>query len=510
MHSSVDVLFENGNPGMKWWMLATVVAAAVAVYANTLGMGFVWDDVNQILKPSPLRSLENIAYFFGNSVTAGQQFGNQTPYYRPVFSLSIAVDYSLWGLNPFGYHLTNILLHAGCSALVLAIACELFAVPLAALSAGLLYALHPMHGEAVAYVSARNELLCGFFLTAAFLLYIRSRPRPTILSMSGVMLFFFAALLSKEMAVTLPLIIVFYEISAGESPFRKAVIRSLPFFAILGVYILLRSAMLNVTTWDSPPFPIRCYTGVGIVASYLGLLLFPFNPKTFYDIAIKWEFMQADVLIPLVIILMPILFGILMFKKDKIFFFSIAWIYIALIPASGAPALIIPAYLAERYLYIPSIGFALLCGRVITVALQWKTGQATKSFHPALAASSVLLIAYSCTTFIHNYSWTDEPTYYRTMISDAPGHQLGYDLLGGYHGRRNENSEMAKNYMTSMSLARKEQIKLGDSYLKYGYYDRAEDAFIRMVKRGYGDSVINAKLAAIKEAKRQKSGGATP
>jgi hypothetical protein len=492
------------------WLLAIVLLAAVAVYANTLSMGFVWDDNQVILEPSPIRSLENIPYFFKNSVSAGHKFGNTTPYYRPVFSLSNAIDYFFWGVAPFGYHLTNILLHAAVSGLVFLIATRILTSGVAGLFAGLVYALHPVHVEAVAYVSARNELLCALFMAAAMHWYLRCRDRLTPVNVITTQAIFFAALLSKEMAVTMPLLIGFYEISAGGARFKKAFLRALPFAVSVVGYLLLRSIILEVTSWESPPLNLRLLTGIGLVASYLRLLVFPFGLKTLYDIPIKWELFEADVLAPLLLVLIPVLLAIFLFRRDRRLFFGISWIYIALIPASGLPGLIIPAFMSERYLYIPSIGFALICGRLAAIALQ--SGVNPSSDAQALLRKKLphsifllavigLLLIYAGITVLHSRCWQDEPTFYRTMISDAPAHQLGYDLLGSYYGKRNANQEMAKYYMQSMQLAKKQQVALGDSYMKYRYYDKAEDAFSRLIDAGYGDESIKKRLAYVKKVK---------
>lgn len=489
-------------------MLAIVVLAAVAIYANALVMGFVWDDIHEIVEPGPIRSLENIPWFFSNSVSAGHKFANATPYYRPLFSLSNAIDYALWEGTPFGYHLTNILLHAIVSGLVFMIVKRMIHLPVSALFGGLVYALHPVHAEAVVYVSARNELLCALFMTASFCLYLKWRDNmiPSRLMMLQVL--FFPALLSKEMAVTMPLLIGCYEITVGEYRLKQAFLRAFPFVVTVVLYLFLRSMVLDVTSWDAPPMPVRTLTGITLMFSYLRLLIFPLSLKTLYDIPLQWELLQAEILLVLFVILTPVILAIYLYRRNKVLCFGISWIYLALIPASGLPTLIMPAYMAERYLYIPSIGFAFICGRLLELTSQKLSKQASTlhrvtSWHmPCLTVVMLMLVAYSVLTVVHKRNWKDEPTLYKAMIHDAPDHQIGYDLLGSWYGKRqNDNLEMAKYYMQSMILAKKHQLALGDSYMKYGYYEKAEGAYLQLLVAGYGDESIRKRLAAAFTAK---------
>ena len=128
----------EADPRLNWKHLLIIFLVCLSVYSNTFSKGFVWDDLYQIQENPRIRSLENIPSFFSSEVWTGVKGQHVTPYYRPLFTLSIAVDYFLWGEKPAGYHLTNILLYAAASILVYCMTLLIIRAGIPALLAGLM------------------------------------------------------------------------------------------------------------------------------------------------------------------------------------------------------------------------------------------------------------------------------------------------------------------------------------------------------------------------------------
>ncbi|MCD6405795.1 MAG: hypothetical protein J7M19_08205, partial [Planctomycetes bacterium] len=146
-----------------------VVLVAVGCYYNTLSAGFVnWDDPKLILENPYVRglTLENLKHIWTSPI-------KET--YLPLRVTSYAVDYELWGYDPQGYHLTNVLLHAAVALLVFLVARRLSGSWAAGFFAGVLFAAHPVHTEAVAWASGRKDLLSTALLLASFLMYLAAR-----------------------------------------------------------------------------------------------------------------------------------------------------------------------------------------------------------------------------------------------------------------------------------------------------------------------------------------------
>jgi hypothetical protein len=301
---------------------------------------------------------------------------NET-YYRPLVRVSAFVDRQIWGFNPFGYHLTNLLLHLFCSLVVYFLIKELGFDDFIALTASLLFVTHPTHVEAVTWLSGRVDVLCGFFYFSSLLFFIKylhsrilafSCPRAPFLWLSLTL--FIGALMSKEMAITLPIMIFLITlILKGKSIFSKWKILS-PFFLILGVYLLFRFLLLGgvggyVNAQGSMHFKFDLFI-MSILAWYIRQLLLPFDAALPENISALKYLVFLIYAIPGYILFRTLFvemrksqqeagMGINNFTHSRFtFLIACLWIPVTLLPVMNISA--------ERFLYIPSVGFFLLLG----------------------------------------------------------------------------------------------------------------------------------------------------
>ena len=202
---------------MKWSHAATAAVVTVAVYLPSLGCGFVYDD--------RFNFTENAAFAGPNRWTYAvtDTYGH----YIPLTWLTLAVDFTFWDLQPFGYHLTNVLIHGANAALLCVLAHLLMRkagieAPWAATAAALLYSLHPLRVESVAWVTERRDVLCCLFTLLTLIAYVRGRVR-------AALALFAAALLSKSMVLGLPIVLLLLD----SFPLRRrAVLEKIPFFVL--------------------------------------------------------------------------------------------------------------------------------------------------------------------------------------------------------------------------------------------------------------------------------------
>ncbi len=202
--SPASVAAKRSYPGRESaFSLLVVVAIACAVYFNSLANQFVFDDRFFIIDHPYTKFLGHLPYIF----TTGQMAG--TGPYRPLVTLSYAFDYQVGGLNPFGYHFVNIILHGANVALLYQVVRLLFGSDPIAFIAALLFAVHPIHTEAVAWIGGRSELLAALFFLLSWLFYLKipADRQPRVVSYAPSLLFFFLALLSKEHALMLPAVL---------------------------------------------------------------------------------------------------------------------------------------------------------------------------------------------------------------------------------------------------------------------------------------------------------------
>ncbi|MGH2575716.1 MAG: hypothetical protein ACRDFC_08480, partial [Ignavibacteria bacterium] len=221
--SSWKAVSNSKYNNLKYYIIISVIA--FAVYANSLSNEFVFDDESVVLGDPSITNLENIPKYF----TAREGFHKVIGrYYRPVVSASYALDYSVWGFKPFGFHLTNVIIHVINCILFLKLLLLIFspnskfsiqnsqfkihAPQFIILAGAVIFTVHPIHTEAVSWVSGRTDSLSFTFFIAAFIFYIKYSSSRGRLNFILTALFFLFALLAKEMAITLPLTIILFDV----------------------------------------------------------------------------------------------------------------------------------------------------------------------------------------------------------------------------------------------------------------------------------------------------------
>lgn len=465
-----------------------IAAASILVYGSTAWHGFVWDDLIYIVGKSPIHHLANIPFFFRSDISGGTTFQEATPYYRPLLSTVTALMYAAWGKTAAGYHLANILANIGIAILVYQIGLRFSLSASGSLMAALFYSVHPVHAEPVAYLGGNGELLYTFCYLASFLLYLKSREEPgySALFLSGAC--YFAGLLIKESCITLPLLILIFELGfVKDSPLKKLA-RGSYYLAIAACYLVLRMNFVKAVGWEEYRITDRIFTSFGIVAGYLKNTLAPFWLKVFYDIPVKFSFLRYDVVLPLLALLAVLAALVILNGKDRRWFFFGAWFFIALAPASGIPAIISPAPMADRYLCLPLVGVALLFG-LLYAKLHSAAGEPdnpasgrTKAMYLSLGFG-IILATLALMTINRLPTWKTHERFVRQMIADAPEHYLGYDLMGTIYGERGDNGSMAGYYLQAKQKGIAKSLQWAGEYMNNGRTDEAITIYERLLRK---------------------------
>jgi tetratricopeptide (TPR) repeat protein len=267
-------------------------------YANSLGGEFVFDDTEQIVENQSVRSWDNLAKAFTTHVWQFRERPGALnvppplPYYRPLFTVMLTIEYHLFGLWQQGWHLTSLLLHICCAIGVFLVIRLLSGENVIALFASLLFAVHPVHAESVSWISGMTDPLFGVFFLASFYLYLRARApsgdtpgnrRMLVLSLG----MFALSTLAKETSLSLVLLVFGYEFIelAGLKTGRliTAAKRSLPYVGVALLYLVLGELM-----WKNPQAPVRplAYTLLTlpfVIFSYFAHLLWPIGLSVNYN-----------------------------------------------------------------------------------------------------------------------------------------------------------------------------------------------------------------------------------
>ena len=352
--------------------LSILILLSLALYAPTLRNDFVTDDKLQILQNPIVLQGKNLSQVFTGEVW---DFARQsktktnvgTNYYRPLQFLFYAAEYQLFGEHPIGWHLVNILLNSVVVVLVYLLVSSI-GTPSLAFWAAFWFAFHPIHTEPVAWIAALPELQCAIFLLLAMIFYHRARSTsPSLPFLLLGALFFLAALFSKEPALLFPVILLGYEFFYWRSSrvdLRPLAVRLAPYLAALAIYLYARISALGGfaprPSTERPhlsPFDLL-FAIPPIFARYVGKLLLPIHMNYFYAFPITSKltlWATAGFLSALLMALAAFYFC----ATRPILAFALCWFVFTLAPALSLNTLAIN-FFTERYLYIPSVGFAIL------------------------------------------------------------------------------------------------------------------------------------------------------
>ncbi|MBI4455991.1 MAG: tetratricopeptide repeat protein [Acidobacteria bacterium] len=439
-------VFVETESAARWhpWIIA---ALCVLAYSNTLGHELVWDD-GAAIKGNPLvgsfnlRGIFTTAYWYPNP--------KLTDLYRPITVLSFALNYAVNGFAPLFYHLTNVILHALNSLIVLLLLRRLTNSYRLALAAALIFALHPLHTEAVAWVSGRAELLgCLFILLAWWTSLERENQKLAWWRITVAATLYLLALFSKESAlVFLPLASCFRAVRSqsvlsmqDHSRFHwRSIFRpcDLAFLCSATAFIFARWVVLGQVgpkTADTVPFaenPLayssaatRVLTSMKLLGLYLWKMLWPWNLSadysfnqislaTWYDPAFWTSVLAFCLCVTLAI-------------KTR---FS-SWIWGGILAACAGLAMVIQLFFptgtlfAERLAYFPLLGFSIAAAAAVDHL------QATRRLSTqAWSLLAVLLLAFFVRTVTRNPDWRDNNTVYAVMATNAPQSAKAQTLAG--------------------------------------------------------------------------------
>lgn len=408
------------------WHSALIILLCFLLYGWTLWYGFVWDDVAFIQEGRMIQSLTNIPSMFSSSLWEGS--GQTSSYYRPIPQVILALDYHFWARNPFGYHLTNILLHTVTSLLVYLLAARLLRGMLPGLCAALIFAVHPAQAETVAWIGARTEMVPAIFFFTALYAHVRFRDGGGRLWLVAGLLSFWGALLSKEMAVTLPALVFLLSLSRGDRVY-VSLLWSGVYGILLLPYLAIRSAVLGSVGMGDDPFGSRLLTGITLYVKYFQELLFPIKPKVCFFVQSKTSVTDPDVIISAIILVMIVAAAIFLWKRTQHAAIGLIWVLVTLLPVSGLPAIIKPFAMANRYLYIPLFGMALFISFLYQQMKPSASGSVARRSWMAIGIACIGLLGVL--TFSRLHYWSNDKEFYSQCVLDAPDYGVAIGNLGG-------------------------------------------------------------------------------
>ena len=420
-------------------LFATVALISVLPYLPALKFGFVYDDDVQVVQNRLLQSWRSLGAIFEQPSWSFLYSGLHGGYYRPVFLAWLSFLHHLFGLRPEGWHFSSLLLHGFVSGLLFLLLRRHAFAPWIAIVAALLFGLHPVHVESVAWVSGSTDLLAAASLLASLLLWWKStEDTPRARWMLPFSLFFYmVALLAKETAIIFPGIVFVYvyshrgvSLAANNSKSQElpALRKALPFLAVAVIYLGLRHVVLNgsVTTFTMAGLRMTIATAPALLLFYLRHLIWPIGLSLFYSFVPNAFVTSSSFLLPfLVLVLLAGTAGWLVprFRSFRAVT-GFSWLLFPLLPVLWVPFFPAGDQAHDRYLYLPSVGLAILGAELLRFAAQ----QVPRS---SILKSSVgvVLLLLTASTVIESRPWRNDVSLYRHACRVSRDHPIACNNL---------------------------------------------------------------------------------
>lgn len=451
----------------RWWLLAAALVA-LALAASAIGVlnGYTYDDRYIVLTDPRVHSLHGWWRAFGQSYWPLRYGGDG---YRPLTMIGFRLEWWAGGGAAWVFHAVNVALYCVASVLVFWLG-SMFLPELAAWIAAALFAVHPVHVEAVANVVGQEEISCAIVVLLAVGLYVRARQRGALGwgAMASIAGLYVVGCLFKEHAIVLPALLIAAEATLirDEQPLRARLFVALrPFWLLLAMlgcaFLLVRSRVLLSGVTGFKPFVVfetldltyadRVLTMIGIVPQWVRLLLWPAHLSSEYappyiDVAQGPELVQLPGLLLLVGVLG---LAAVCYRRRPVVTFGVAWLCIALLPSSN---FIVPAgiILAERTLFLPSVGAMLALGAAIPSLVEILTERRHKV--GAVAALGCVLGLGAWRSFDRTTVWHDNERLMRQAVKDSPLMYRAHSILGAELLQENRVREGLSEFRTAFRL----------------------------------------------------------
>ena len=446
----------------KQTLLLSLLVAAVAflLYASSLGYGFVSDDNYQILLNFWIRSFRYIPDMFTKNSWAYETLSSN--YYRPLMHLAYMAVYMLAGEKAWAFHLLNVLSNCAASVMAFLLASRLFGryktvsagqSVLPALFAGLLFAAHPVHTEAVDWIASFPETSCAFFYFLSVYFYLGRNGRKRGVELAASLLFFSLAALSKETGLTLPIAIFMLDIALNERPW-KARLKNYALFAAVSIaYLAIRFYAVGMVNRRDLGLtgPQLALNSIVNFSMYLAKLILPVNLNAYIVFHPVLSFSAPKALFSILLTLAFMAAAVFSWKKRKLVFIGIALVFIPLAPVLYLPVFFKSITFAERYLYLPSFGFALAFSDLAFAGFS-RPANSRRLLKMASGALSVVVALYCAGVILRNPAWKSDYTLASVTLGQSPDSAAMHNELGMSLQARRMPDEAIQQYMAALSL----------------------------------------------------------
>lgn len=343
-------MLERDATRTHWLAFVSIVAVTTLAYAGSFSGTWVSDDVTAIAENTTLHALtlDNVRALF-TSRTDGTN-------YIPLSFLSLAIDYRIWGPDPRGFHLTNLALHLVNALAIYWLVVRLHGSQGLATAAALLWSLHPVQVESVAWISERKNVLSTLFFLLAFHAHLGLTDRPTAGRYATLLLLFVAALLSKVNTIVLPALLLWYEIVLRRRLRASDLARAVPLLACGAVvaWANLHDNQSHGVAYHGGSLAVTLRTSATTIPRYLWNVIAPFDLMSYYPVTLRASWTDPVVAGSVTLIVALVAITCWCAARGRPEGFWLAWFGVTLSPMLNLVPF--PALMNDRYLYVPLLG----------------------------------------------------------------------------------------------------------------------------------------------------------
>lgn len=494
----------------EWLLLGGVLLVTAIAFFNSLDGQFVYDDRLQVVRNPTITNVANIPRMFVQSVW---QFLNEAdkaaagPYYRPLFNVALIVNYALFGLQTFGWHLVSLLTHLLVVFLVYRLARQWTLPRETALAVALLFGLHPAHSESVAWIAALPDPLAAVFVLASLLFYERHYhgQAKSKAALGASIALASAAVLSKEVAVMFAVFLFVRELldrapdqSLG-SALTQAAKRAAPYFAVVVLYVVMRYAVLGFLRQDDATsaritrFEVLL-TIPSVLLRYVRMLFVPYPLAVVYNNTYVTSVADPRFWGAALVVCAILAAAVWLVRRSAVGRRALAFTIIFILPVLNLKAFRPQeSLLHDRYLYLPSIGFCLL----IAMAMAWLASRlVTRERQVFAAATAVMAFALFVLTFNQNLTWQSEAAMTGHALQVTPNWPFMHNYIGAYAFEQNRYSDAERAYLDALNDDPNYYdalSNLGDVYRMQNRNADAEQMYLKAIAAGapYADTHYN-------------------
>lgn len=438
-------------------LIALLVLLASLPYISILFNGFVYDDDTQVLRNPYVLGFSHLKQIFTTTVWSfrgGAQ--GVTNYYRPVMTCTYAVCHALFGFNAAGFHLASLAINAAAVCMVFIVARRIFHHRAVAFLAAALFALHPIHTEAVDWIAAVTDLEAALFVFLAFWCYLNledAKGKRWAAWQTAMLVSCALALLSKESAAVLPGVAALYEHACRED--RRRTSLSVKISRYGGLWLTLAAYMVERIHFLGAFTPLEPSRNVGfneialstlaLTGHYVEKIFWPVRLCAAYVFPPNLAALLPRILAGFAIVTACVLLMVYLWKREQRVFFACAWFFIALAPVLNIRWMPDFAF-AERYLYLPSAGFCWAMGwlgvelwkRCSARGVRWKL--VASALACTLAVLMIVRIAF------RSRDWKNDLTFYQSTLAASPRALMIRNDLGNYYWDRGDTANAAEQW----------------------------------------------------------------